>query len=248
MNLKLLNANMWLLPPPTSLENNKRLERFIRLATKISPDVINLQEVWLNEYVGKLKKAFKGYYTVKQRSFIYNRSGLVTFLKYKPKSWKFRPFRMTWEHNVVERIAQKGFLEIKIEISGKEVVLLNTHVYATRDKKKKTIKLNQAEEVLGFAKQHNPTIVAGDLNLKPSDLKPFIKHLIGVKKYSPTYSETNRYAHMGFNRIENRNGIHIKRQDYVFANAKSGAIKIKEEVITKPALSDHYPILAEVSL
>ncbi len=248
MKLKVLSANLWLLPPPTSFDNNKRLERFIRLAKKIDADIISLQEVWLNEYVAKLKKGLSKYFVVSPRSIIFNKSGLVTLSKAKPVSWKYHAHKPVSGIGLLEKFADKGFLEIKVSFSGHEVIAVNTHIYQSQDEHQQKIKLEQTKGVMACVNKHNPTIVSGDFNLKPPDFLKFIGDMIRDKDFVRTYLAENKYTFQAFNQILNWSGIYNDTPDYVFLNSKSKTAKVKSEVISKPLVSDHYPILSEITL
>jgi len=246
MKLTILNANLWLLPPPSSVDNTNRLNKFIALAKKLDPDIINLQEVWLNEYIKKLKKSFKNYYLVSPRSIIYNKSGLVTISKYKPKKWKYHQYKITREFGLVERLANKGYLKLEIKINNKLLNLFNTHIYESPHPNKQFIKETQAKSLKKEILKNNISIATGDLNLKLSSFKKIFPNIITEQNPLNTYLEENKYTKMIFNQLKNRTGIYNRKPDYILVNSKSKKISIQTKVIKKPLISDHYPFIAEV--
>jgi endonuclease/exonuclease/phosphatase family metal-dependent hydrolase len=248
MKLTVLSANLWLLPPPSTLDNKKRLEKFVALANDLKPDIINLQEVWLNGYKSYLKKHLKNYHLVSSKSIFLNKSGLVTFLKHRPILCEFHQFEITKKHSPLERVASKGLLRSQFYKAGRLFNVINTHIYETIDKEKIMIKQDQAEIVLNWALNHNPTIVAGDLNTNPAELEKFFENFVTEERLQETYSEENEYTQKLFNHLSNKNGVHYAKPDYVFLNLKSKKANIKTRAIKDPLVSDHYPLFAEIDM
>jgi len=247
MKLTLLSANLWLLPPPSSTENNIRLDKFIRFAKKLDADIISLQEVWLNEYVNKLKAGLKKYHVVSPRSIIFNNSGLVTLIKQKPDSWKYYQHKMSGLR-LTELLANKGYLEVNITLSGKSLTIINTHVYQSNNEDDLKVKVAQTRKLLGTSRKHNPTIISGDFNMRPEELSGLIKSMVKDSKILKTYVSENRFTFKAFNQIMNWKGIYNETPDYVFLHSRAKTAKVAIEVVTKPVVSDHYPILAKITL
>ncbi|GEM_PF-3086351 len=248
VTLKILTANMWLLPPPTSINNQERLDNFINLVKKLDPDAINLQEVWLNKYINYLKKKLLSYRVINTSSLFYNKSGLVTLIKHKPIKVEFHKFDIKNDLDPVERIASKGFLRTQFSKGGNLINLINTHVYQSFDESKLKIKLSQIEEVIKKSKAANPTIIAGDLNVFPEKISKLVDQLQKELEVPVTYSENNAYAHKAVNIILNRDGVYNERPNRILANIKKPISPIKLEVIKNPLVSDHFPLLAEITL
>lgn len=247
MELSILTANMWLLPPPTSADNDIRLERLIVLIKEKGPDVVNLQEVWMEKYIKRLKEALPNYFTVSPRSFLYNKSGLVTLLKYRPLSQKFGKFKETNNFSPLELLASKGYIYTSFKKDGKEFRLINTHVYETLNKTKIAITIQQTKEILSKALRHNPTIIAGDFNSNRQMLPKKYNNLQSEQSSVKTYCATNKYTQVLYNAFSNLNGVHYEKPDYVFMNMKK-KVKITSEAITSPLMSDHYPLLATIKI
>lgn len=245
MEISVLNANLWLLPPPAAVDNNKRLFKFIKLIKKYSPDVVNLQEVWLNKYTNYLKYNLPEYNLTKPKSFFINKSGLVTLSRFKPIKFSFSQYPKHKDFDAVEKVASKGYLKITFKKEGKEITLINTHIYETLEQVKLKIKFGQIKHLLKKTLEHNPTIVAGDFNADTFNLPNGFNNLAAENDYKPTYSLENKYAKALINGIMNRHGVHYQKPDYVFANIKGA--KIESQVIKNPLISDHYPIYAKVT-
>ncbi len=245
MEITILNANLWLLPPPAAIDNNKRLFNLIKLIKKYSPDVINLQEIWLNKYTNILKLNLPDYYLIKPKSFFINKSGLVTLTKFKPLNTSFSQYPKHKDFDAVEKVASKGYLKTTFQKEDKEITLINTHIYETLEQVKLKIKFGQIKHLLKKTLEHNPTIVAGDFNADTFNLPKGFKNLTAEDTHKPTYSLKNKYANILINGIMNRHGVHYEKPDYVFANIKGA--NIKSQVIKNPLISDHYPIFAKIT-
>ncbi len=248
VTIKVLTANLWLLPPPTSLDNTKRLDGLIDLVIELDPDVVNLQEVWLKQYVNRIKTRLKNYHLVTPKSIFYNKSGLVTLLKQRPLKSQFHQFGITKEFNTIERFAGKGFLKTQFAFKGNLFTVINTHIYQSEDEKRLELKLNQIKEVVKKARKHNPTIIAGDLNTPPRSYGLLLSKLITEPKIPVTYSESNKYAHKAVNMLLNKEGVYNTHPDRIITNIKSKQAKVKVVALTNVEISDHYPLLAEVTL
>ena len=166
MKLKIFNLNCWLLPPPISAENNKRIEEIISLVNHTRPDVIMLQEVWLNKYVNKFKNGLQNYSFIATEGKSFNKSGLLTGLKIPYSSHKINFFNHVKGYNVIEKIASKGYHLIHI---SKDIYLINTHLYAPIKSSNRKITKLQFNLLKKFSKDKK-VILAGDLNLEEKDL------------------------------------------------------------------------------
>ena len=248
MKISVLSSNMWLLPPPASIDNQKRLTKFIKLVSETRPDIVNLQEVWLKPYISQIKNKLSNYHFVSTKSWLYNKSGLVTLTKYRPVDKKIHYFKIKRQYNPIERIAGKGFLRVQFEINGKKVSVINVHIYHSRQVANLKLKLNQISQVLKVAKENGPMIVAGDLNTPPNYYKNKLKRFLTEKNIPESYSENNKYSHAMVNALMNKEGIYNPYPDRIFYYPKSKTIKLKTQAIKDPLISDHYPLFSEINL
>jgi endonuclease/exonuclease/phosphatase family metal-dependent hydrolase len=247
MQLTLLTANMWLLPPPASADNDLRLERLIRLIKKKNPDIVNLQEVWMEKYVKAIKAKLPQYNVLSPRSFWFNKSGLMTLTKFPAKHTRFNTFKTSLNFNPIELLASKGYLKTTMDINSKEFELINTHLYESAGNSKFAIRIAQAKKVLTNALKHNPTIVAGDFNFNTDEIFKLFNTLKKEKSPTPTYCATNKYTQILYNALSNLNGVHHQKPDYIFVNMKKD-VSITSKAITSPLVSDHYPLLATIKI
>jgi exonuclease III len=235
MNFKIFNLNCWLLPPPLSTDNNKRLSQIISLIKNTQPNIISLQEVWLNKYVKRFQNELKNYSFITCKNSLYNKSGLVTGLL-KNQSFKKQFFPITSQHNLIERIAQKGFHEIKL---SKNISFINTHLYAPINTKEKIITKSQLSLLQKLIKSKK-YILSGDLNLNNKELSLETKKFKPIKKFKNIYK--NPYQKMNFNKKFN-----YDNSDYIL---KTSTIKIpiKIKYLRSPLLSDHLVLIGKITI
>ena len=238
MRLKILDLNLWMLPPPFSADNMKRLERFIAMANRMQPDIITLQELWLNTYVDYIHRKLPGYRLYRHTDRALNRSGLVIFSKKKAVAWHFHAFRKDKE-GIVERFASKGYLRITVGLGRERYNIVNTHLFCPVPDRKK-LKITEMQFRL------LERISAKGLNID----KPLFEELnkgrfIYSKARTDTVSKDNRYDNLRLNRFT-RTG---QRLDYTLLRGLDGNVrKITTRIIKKPLLSDHYALLSSIEI
>jgi endonuclease/exonuclease/phosphatase family metal-dependent hydrolase len=245
MELKILSLNLWLLPPPFSVENKNRLKKFVEFIKSQNPDIVALQEVWLKRYVNFLRKHLKDYNIHCCGNSLYNKSGLVTLSKIKPQEVESSKFKNTGKISIIEQLAKKGYLKTKLSIAGKMLSIINTHLYDSAKEKGKLIKEKQFEQLKKIIKE-DISIVAGDLNLRINEFLGFNKGYFCVDDDDQyTVSSKNPYSNMRFNKNKECN----KKIDYVLLkNNSCDEILLRTKVIRYPLLSDHFAILSILSI
>jgi endonuclease/exonuclease/phosphatase family metal-dependent hydrolase len=245
MELKILDINLWLLPPPLSAENQKRLSRFVELSKKLSPDIIALQEVWLIKYAKYLKANLPGYHAYFSKSKKFNKSGLVTLSKIKPASWSHEYFKASKKEGLVERAARKGYIIIKLKIDGKHLNVLNTHLHASNLRMVSKITISQFNNLRSATRRGN-WIVVGDLNIPQQIFLDLNRMHFRYKSVRyPTLERSNRYARMRLNRFAK----YPKKLDYVLLRTSTKKeFSVKTKRIRSPPLSDHYGLLSHIRL
>ncbi len=231
MELKIFNLNCWLLPPPFSVQNKARLQSIIKLIQEYNPDVITLQEVWLQAYVAILQNELRTYNFVASYEPFFNRGGLVTGVR-KNVTAKIFPhtFPQMKEYSTTEKYGSKGYHEITVS----NLSLINTHLYAPTNTFEESITSYQFSLLCGFFYKKNG-ILAGDLNMEQEKL-----HGQGIFRFfktESTLSKDNSYANWGFNKT-----LFSKQIDYVLPteNIQVGVEVLRDEV------SDHYPLIGSV--
>ena len=178
--LKCISFNTWGLP--ISLHGHDQKDRFERMPDSllnVGADILCLQEtfhpVLRNGIINKLTADyyFKGDYRCDQSvlGIIQKdcRGGLMTFSKFPVVSEEFYPFPSIEGISIVEKIGAKGFLFSVIDMDGKKLNIVNTHLYAGEDQNSEHKRLQQIlfmKKKLAEIPEYYlfPTILMGDLN------------------------------------------------------------------------------------
>ncbi len=245
MELKILDINLWMLPPPLSSDNKKRLSKFVEVVSKLDPDLITLQEIWLIKDVKYLGKSLPDYHIFYSGRKRFNNSGLVILTKKKPFSEKLFQFRAYHKEGLIERAARKGYQVIKLRLKGKSISILNTHLYAARKNRANPVTLFQFRTLKRVTARGN-WIISGDLNI-PQEI--FIDLNNSHFKYkafkTPTISQSNKYTKSRLNRFDRCE----KKIDYLLLKSASHKdFSHRAKIITSPLMSDHYAIYSVITL
>lgn len=249
MKITLLNQNIWLLPPPLSIENLKRLDNFARLIRQLKPDIVTLQEVWLSRYVARLKSLLPEYHVISTDSGFFNKTGLLILSKFLPTSKEAFAFPMSGRHNPFEWIGKKGYLRIQIGQSDRKISVFNTHLYCAMSDTVGKITLEQFRYLKHLTQKNDSTatVVSGDLNLPPGDFNAINEGFYVSDRITGfTKSKYNAYCNRGLNKLYGTAEVDEKI-DYVLA-APSNGISMKCNLITEPVVSDHFAIYAEIDI
>lgn len=233
MNLKILDLNCWLLPPPFSSENGERLEKIVNLIKKHDPDAITLQEVWLKKYEKEVRNELPEYNFFSSGSRIFNRSGLLMGLKDEPLSFSMHYFPTGQDHSFHERLGKKGFQIAQIQPG---FYLVNTQLYAPEKKGDEKITLSQFRTIESMIKDKK-AILSGDLNLHDRNF-PEINESFS---YDPpgkfTVAAKNRYANMKFNLPHHADHT----VDYIVGTQSTPEVQTR--VVNPVQVSDHYALI-----
>jgi endonuclease/exonuclease/phosphatase family metal-dependent hydrolase len=242
MELKLLDLNLWLLPRPLSSDNKKRMDRFIALVKKLDPDIITLQEVWLMGYERYLKKNLKPFHVSSSGKKRLNNSGLVTFSRKKPLSESIHLFK---KESLLDKLVRKGYLIIRLNLDGRFIRILNTHLHASLKAKPNKNSIFQFQQ-LKHVTSEGDWIVAGDLNLRQELFHKLNDgHFIPSRSSIPTYSSKNRYAKARLNRLDHSD----RKVDYVLLKLSNGtSYSLSTKVIKSPLMSDHYALFSVIRI
>jgi len=234
--MKIFILNCWLLPPPFSKANQDRLKQIIYLIKQHKPDIIALQEVWLNKYVSKIKNSLTDYNFVTSNSHFYNKSGLVTGLKSKDFSFQYSFFPVTKKHNLREKFAKKGYHLIELD---NNLFFVNTHLYAPQNQNEKKIADSQFKLIQKLMRDKKGFVV-GDLNIDENRITKLNKIFEYDKSYGHTVAGSNPLTKIRFNKYSED-----KKIDYILQTKTKMAIKSK--CIDKPIVSDHFCLLTKVT-
>lgn len=243
--IKILNLNAWLLPLRLSVHNNKRINRIFEIIKEKDPDIITFQEVWDASYLDQFARLLSDYFLLCRPNWIFNKSGLMTFTKFRVVSNKLHYFKPTSKYNFFEKKAKKGFLVTRINFYGKQIDIVNAHLHEhipwLPERNVAELQFEEMENVLKKAKK--PAIICGDLNLPFKDverLKTVVK--LPNKKSEVTLTTKNHYCNKGLNKTF----VPRRQLDYVMYIENGIKMSVKINVLKKERVSDHLPIYAEV--
>jgi len=239
MKLKIFSLNCWLLPSPFSINNKIRLSSIISLIRKYSPDIIALQEVWLNGYAKRIENNLKDYYFIKQNSGFYNKSGLITGISKKVSDFNNIPFPFTEKHSLLEKTAQKGYQVLKLTDN---LFFVNTHFYCPTNKTEESITNSQFNLIQNFMPSKY-LIVVGDFNLNEDRIDELNNRFNYDRSFGFTVSDTNNLTKVLFNKFGKSN----QKIDYHFFS-KKGNITFVTECLKNPIVSDHFALVSDVSV
>jgi len=239
--MKVICYNIWGLPTPFSKDMKKRVSQLSKFLNKEKPDIICLQEVWMYGTLKKLKKELKDYYcTTSEKGIFFNKSGLATFTKTKPVSFKFTKYSNTFER-LEERIAGKGFLETTIKTKKGELSIINTHTFARYTKEHDEILKQQFNQLLKYLKNKKNYLLAGDLNMSVKEfLKMKPKYLDYKKPDKPTLYKKNPYKGT-FGYLSRGASC-----DHVAIRIEHHKTKILNHTAVPIYLSDHMPVISTI--
>jgi endonuclease/exonuclease/phosphatase family metal-dependent hydrolase len=263
--LKVLTWNVYL--RPHTLFKNAQLERVDSMAAAFlreDYDVIALQEAFDGKSRKRLKRLLKDTYpyTVgpgKGGLFKLN-SGLFLLSKH-PIKLKDQ-VRYSNRKNY-DRMARKGAILIEVDINGKQVQLVNTHLQAGRAEKYQKIRNTQYRQIRkGLLDKHLrkgiPQLVLGDMNTRKSDTTRYVSMLQSLDATNKNVSGKVKYTASlpNLDIPNNTSAGKATLLDYVLLRKRSGAIVSKRKVRTffsrwskqSKFLSDHFAVEAIVEL
>ncbi len=239
MELKILSLNCWLLPPPFSVNNKKRLSQIINLIKGNSPKIIALQEVWSSKNVEKIKYSLKEYFFIKSSSTLFNKSGLLTGYLKNISHFEINHFPITKKYNLLEKVVGKGYHVLGL---SDNLFFVNTHLYNPINSSEKSINKLQFK-TLQRLKPSKELIIVGDLNLNEGDLIKLNKRFNYDNSHGFTVSSSNKLTKTGFNKF----GDSDLKIDYHLATKKiSNSIVTK--CVKKPIVSDHYMLISNIKI
>ena len=248
MKLTVLNLNAWLLPFRLSAQNGKRLHTIFDLIRTIDPDIITLQEVWDISYLRQLKREFGDYSLLANTNKLFNESGLITFSRYPVIHNKLHRFKTNRKYKLLERLVKKGFMVTTIDVYGKEIDIVNTHLYQSDPFSKETHKQITRKQLLClqdfFKKSTRPVLACGDFNIHYDELKlQKLLFTLPNGKSLTTVSKNNEFSNKKFNKTR----IMSRQLDYFMYKENGVHISVTTKVFDELLVSDHYPLYAEVT-
>lgn len=245
MKLSILQWNIWY---------KEDIQRVAKLLLEHNADVVCLQELTLNnkdqvkgnapEYIAE-KLGFNVYYKqidlpgkdIKLANGIFSR-------------YPITDTRSTW----INRYTGEGgyhdedraLIEADLDVNGEKITIATTHMSYTRrfqitDRKKAETDLL----IRQVSKYKECFVLTGDLNAPPdSYVIQQLEDVVGLKNSSPDYSEPS-WTTKPFKDGDFEETKLVWRLDYVFATPD---IEVASSKIINTGVSDHLPVLTEISL
>lgn len=261
MKINIITINCF--DTPLSLKRSARIKRLISDLIKFKADVICFQELIFLKRVRKISKTFEdlGYSTFYTPGKRINRGGLLVVSRFPiicSEYFKFKNQATPFSFQLTDRLLKKGYQKIKIEVNGKIVTIVNTHLvslYKNISVKENRILLKQFSELLdGIKAERERMIVAGDFNISLTD-----------NLYKEIEEKTNLFDPLRLeslitvakNNTQRKNFYKIRkdaRLDYILISKDltnlTQMIILDEICIVRDKkinLSDHYGLMMEVT-
>jgi len=239
LRFTVLDANMWLLPSPWAFDQEDRLQRFLEMIASYQPEIVTLQEVWLNMDLGAFRKALPGYWAAGIPPSLYNRSGLVVFSRFPITNARYGTYPWTRDHSFVETLARKGFLQIDLDIGGRKVRVVDSHLYASRGSAENRFPVWQFEILRALTADVDcPTLVAGDLNIRQEAFDELNAGHFSTEVMTGPAEERGTTVRDS-----------VRKIDYILGRHPQGCeITVESRSLRKPTVSDHLPVLGRVTI
>lgn len=267
MAYSVLSYNIWDIPILNPRKTRERVEKIAEFIRHSNFDVICLQECfgWKNREF--LRRQLADVYQMtepggrRKAFFLLNfdtTGGLVIFSKHPILTSKFLPFNRFLNSSLPEFFPRKGFLDAVIRTPTGNLRVVNIHFHQPSWFFDRKIRLYQLSRILRFLKSETdplPTIIAGDFNEHDlANQKSFLNLLSRSgftysgkgKKLLPTYRPENPYVNNILNRIKQALTF-----DYIFLKDMDRlglGVGNYKPIYLDPPLSDHDPVLLELSL
>ena len=238
MQLRVATFNVWGLPWPFSVHKRKRFQQLLGFIHDTSPDIFALQEIWLNYDIHALADALPEYHVFAKHWKLYNPSGLVLISRFPITSSVYLPFHIRTFHK--EMPAQKGILACECRLNGRTIQLLNTHVYYSSTEFQSKEQISQVKKLVAFL-DRRPTLLFGDFNVSYEKLSLPKDFSIISDMGTNSMDDNNLYRNSRFNKVNMSNRL----PDMMFANFPVKVIR--KFIATETSMSDHYPVVTDIS-
>jgi endonuclease/exonuclease/phosphatase family metal-dependent hydrolase len=232
--LRVLTANLFLLPPPFAADHEARMDAFALLVRGRNPDILILQEVWLERYLTGLRRRLPEYEVFAPEPAMGNPTGLAVFSRLPSVDARYRLYPSRLDFNLEEKLANKGFIAIGFSFGDRPFWIVNTHLYAHKGDLERSFTEAQFDTVKEFcAGLDGAVILGGDMNMEPAVLFP---RLAGVLSVGPEGGRTAVRGGPG------------RRIDYVMTRSSPDwQLAVRSEAVMEPVVSDHFPVFAEIT-
>lgn len=266
--ITLLTLNTWALPVWHFGSTDR--SRYFKLLGELNTggfDIICLQEVFNSKFREVLRdNIWDGYTTLndfqcerraKNLFTMDCRGGLVTLSKYPVLKEEFYPFPIDNKYSIIEKIGKKGFLITTIDLDGRIINVINTHLYSGNNRYGQQRRLEQLEymrETLDNIEEYHiyPAVFAGDFNIQHpgvvNDQEQYklreYKYIVEDLNFSDTtgeFTEESTTFDMASNYFNITGGIGQKL-DYIFFRSKDVDLSLKGSHVVfthERSVSDH---------
>jgi endonuclease/exonuclease/phosphatase family metal-dependent hydrolase len=262
--ISILSFNCFGTPQSTSW--SIRFKKLIKEINRYKPDILLLQEVISKrqrEFLVRHLDDYK-YCSPKHSNQFKRKGGLFTLSKFPLNDYAFHKFNRQGPIigilPVADRVLRKGFESFKVDVDGKTVHVINTHLYANYKNKVHEIRvmlyqLTQLYKFIAMIPQDDVLLVGGDFNVK-SKSELYYGFLEATDLHDPLHETTEMtYISKNLNKTIHTSNIDSKI-DYFFAK-NININKISQEIIFKKPfrdrgknhhISDHFGLFTQINL
>jgi len=177
--------------PPFSPMHTERMERAAERIVALRPDIVLLQEVWYGSDLHQITDHLAPDYEAVDPmpgplgggsggllSLVRRPSRSDEWAVAEPRDHTFTPFEHSaspWRFWQGDGLGRKGAQCLYLERSGQRLLVINTHLQASYHGDHyfeiRTLQFDQLRRLAEFPLVKIPVIVAGDLNMKPAELR-----------------------------------------------------------------------------
>jgi endonuclease/exonuclease/phosphatase family metal-dependent hydrolase len=234
--VRVMTANLFLLPWPFASDHFRRLESCARMVRELDPDILALQEVWFTPLADHLHRLLPDYTLVQPDvDGMFLPSGLLILTRIEPGKASWAEFPRHWGFNIEEWLARKGFLELRLPLpTGDDLIVVNTHLYSRKTGREAIFAPTFLASMFArFSPVSRPTLVVGDLNL---DVET-VSHLASTSfRLDSCREPTNTHGPSPRGR----------KIDYLlsggFARVGGALPIVHSRAVSQPIVSDHKPV------
>ena len=262
--VKLLSWNVFMLPKP--IKNSLQKERTYLIAQqlkKIDPDVIVLQEAFSEHFrtvVGNTLYSTHPYQLRLRKSGAFKQvmcSGLFVLSRYPIRSLEYNYFGSCAG---ADCFSSKGALLTELELDGKKLQLLVTHMQASDDQVHHRIRQDQTQTIKELLRPYTqagvPQVLAGDLNIDSMVGTEFFEFLntLNLSAIGQDLQETTKAQKTSC--FTKHDSTRLVRKDHILSNPQGSpdfSLRTSVHRIRSTMngincdLSDHYPLTSTIS-
>jgi endonuclease/exonuclease/phosphatase family metal-dependent hydrolase len=202
--LRVLSWNIYMLPKPLITGQFMRVPKIVETLKRSEYDVLCLQETFIKRVERRLKTDLEAHYPYFANLPVYKKplkavnSGIVVMSKHPIR---FAHGILYDEATGIDKTGQKGALLVEIEVNGKPVQVVSTHLQSGEYKRSQQIRDRQYAQIYErllkpFERTGVPQIVAGDMNTEQSDSARY-KRMLRTLKAKDTNPKSKECSYNG---------------------------------------------------